>query len=310
MEMTATTAAPAAPTTNAPATPQVTEASAKPAASEPTIEDFLSDEEIAKISSKKLRLKVDGKESGVTMEQLIRDRQKYEAANKRFQEAKDLYAKGEMSQKQLKEFVGYMKNNTAEAMKHLGIDPRQFAESLLMEAIQYEQLSPEQRELMDAKKRLSTYESEAKTRAEQEKRSEFQRQVQVERERYDKEFAKALQAADIDQDPYAVARLAQYMQAALKSGKRDASPMDFVEHLKSDFHKQSLGYLKRLSAEKLLETIPAEIIDKIRKADLARVKTMPQASAQQPIRQQPQQRQPETLTPDQFRKRMLERLGK
>jgi hypothetical protein len=315
METTATTTTPAATATSAPSA-QPTTAKAAPDAgkapeSAPSVEDFFSDEEIAKLSAKKLKLKVDGKESVATMEQLIRDRQKYEAANKRFQEAKDLYAKGEMSQKQLKDFVSYMKNNTADAMKHLGIDPRQFAESLLMEAIQYEQMSPEQRELIETKKKLTTYESEAKTRQEQEKRTEFQKQVAVERERYDREFAKALQAADIEQDPYAVARLAQYMQAALKSGRKDASPMDFVENLKSDFHKQSLGFLKRLSAEKLLETIPAEIIDKIRKADMARVKTMPTAQVQQPQQRRPQQnteRPSEVLDSEAFRRRMLERI--
>lgn len=305
--------------TTATTTPQATMAQAQAATAQTTTpevkaveaDDFLPEEELTKLFGKKVKLKVDGKESVATVEQLVRDRQKYEAANKRFQEAKELYAKGEMSQKQLKEFVSYMKNNTAEAMKHLGIDPRQFAESLLMEAIQYEQLSPEQRELMEAKKKLSTYESEAKTRQEQEKRAEFQRQVETERKRYDSEFAKALQSADLDPDPFVIARLAQYMQGALKSGRRDASPMDFVENLKQDFHKQSVGFLKRLPAEKLLEVIPAEIIDKIRKADLARVKTMPTAAApQQPRQYQPRntERPTEVLSSDEFRRRMLERI--
>lgn len=302
------TPAQAQPTTQ----PQAKAAPAAESAQQaPDVDDFLPDEEISKLAAKKIKLKVDGKESVATVEQLIRDRQKYEAANKRFQEAKELYAKGEMSQKQLKEFIGYMKNNTGEALKHLGIDPRQFAENLLMDAIKYEQMSPEQRELIEAKKKLSTYENEAKSRQEQEKRAEFQKQVEVERKRYDQEFSKALQAADIEQDPYAVARLAQYMQAAIKSGRRDASPMDFVENLKQDFHKQSIGYLKRLSAEKLLESIPAEIIDKIRKADLARVKTMPvvQNQPQQTSRRPASTDRPsETLSSDEFRRRMLEKL--
>jgi hypothetical protein len=287
------------------------EAAAKATDKAPEADDFLPDEELAKLFGKKVKLKVDGKESVATVEQLVRDRQKYEAANKRFQEAKDLYAKGELSQKQLKEFVGYMKNNTAEALKHLGIDPRQFAESLLMEAIQYEQMSPQQRELIEAKKKLSTYETEAKTRQEQEKRSEFQKQVDVERKRYDQEFAKALQSADLDPDPFVLARLAQYMQGALKAGRRDVTPMDFVENLKQDFHKQSVGYLKRLSGEKLLEMIPAEIIDKIRKADMARVKSAMPSTPQQPAARIPTrntERPSETLSSDEFRRRMLERI--
>lgn len=307
METTPTMApAPAAP---APATSQATKAPESPAAEAPTLDDFLPDEELAKLSSKKIKLKVDGKESVATMEQLIRDRQKYEAANKRFQEAKELYAKGEMSQKQLKEFVGYMKNNTADALKHLGIDPRQFAESLLMEAIQYEQLSPEQRELREAKDKLSKFEKEAKTREEQTKRAEFQQQVEAERKRYDVEFSKAMKAAGIESDPFAVARLAQYMQSAIRSGNRDASPMDFVDALKADFGRSTLGYLKSLPADKILEAIPEEILSKIRQADLARVKTIqPQPIRRQeaaPARHEPRQ---ETLTPEQFRKRMMERL--
>lgn len=314
METTATTTATATPaqTAQQTATPQATAKEAAPKAADkaPEADDFLPEEELTKLFGKKVKLKVDGKESVATVEQLVRDRQKYEAANKRFQEAKELYAKGEMSQKQLKDFVSYMKNNTAEAMKHLGIDPRQFAESLLMEAIQYEQMSQEQRELIEAKKKLSTYESEAKTRQEQEKRAEFQRQVETERKRYDQEFAKALQSADLDPDPFVIARLAQYMQGALKAGRRDASPMDFVENLKQDFHKQSVGYLKRIPGEKLLEMIPPEIIDKIRKADMARVKTMPTAPAPQPKPYQPRntERPSEVLSSDEFRRRMLERI--
>jgi hypothetical protein len=304
MEATPTmTAAPAAPATTA--VPNSPEAHASEA---PAVEDFFSDEEIAKMGGRKIRLKVDGKESVVSHQELIRDRQKYEAANKRFQEAKDLYAKGEMSQKQLKDFVGYMKTNTGEALKHLGIDPRQFAESLLMEAIQYEQLSPEQRELQEAKAKLSKYDKEAKTREEQGKRQEFQAQVEVERKRYDTEFSKAMKAAGIESDAFAVARLAQYMQSAIRSGNRDVSPMDFVDALKSDFGKSTLGYLKSLPADQLLASIPEEILTRIRQADLARVKSMPQQPQRRQEPQAPRVEKSEQLTPDQFRQRMLQRL--
>lgn len=307
MEATPAMAAPAAPVPTS-AQPVQPQGSAPAQGEAPAIEDFFSDEEIAKMGGRKIRLKVDGKESVVSHQELIRDRQKYEAANKRFQEAKELYAQGEMSQKQLKEFVGYMKNNTAEAMKHLGIDPRQFAENLLMEAIQYEQLSPEQRELKETKGKLSKFEAEAKTREEQGKRQEFQAQVEVERKRYDTEFSKAMKAAGIESDAFAVARLAQYMQSAIKSGNRDVSPMDFVDALRADFGKSTLGYLKSLPADKILESIPEEILAKIRQADLARVRAMPQQTPQR-RNDAPVQREskPETLTPDQFRRRMIER---
>jgi hypothetical protein len=308
MEAIPTTAAPAAQATTS-AQPAQPQGSAPAQGEAPTVEDFFSDEEIAKMGGRKIRLKVDGKESVVSHQDLIRDRQKYEAANKRFQEAKDLYAKGEMSQKQLKDFVGYMKTNTGEALKHLGIDPRQFAESLLMEAIQYEQLTPEQRELKETKGKLSKYESEAKTREEQTKRQEFQVQVETERKRYDVEFSKAMKAAGIESDAFAVARLAQYMQSAIRSGNRDVSPMDFVDALKADFGKSTLGYLKSLPADKLLESIPEEILARIRQADLARVKAMPQQTQRRqdpsPPRNEPRA---EHLSSDQFRKRMLERL--
>lgn len=303
MEATPTTAAPAA---QAPATAPV---QAQPATeAQAAIEDFFTDEEIAKLSPKKLKLKVDGKESTTSMEQLIRDRQKYEAANKRFQEAKELYSKGEMSQKQLKEFVGYMKTNTGEALKHLGIDPRQFAENLLMEAIQYEQLTPEQRELKETKSKLTKFEGEAKTREEQAKRAEFQRAVDVERKNFDVDFSKALKAAGIESDPFAVARLAQYMQSAIRSGNRNASAMDFVDALKEDFGKSTLGYLKSLPAEKLLESIPEELLNRIRQADIQRVKAMPQQPRQVRNDAPRQEHRAEQLSPEQFRRRMMERI--
>jgi hypothetical protein len=99
------------------------------------------------------------------------------------------------------------------------------------------------------------------------------------------------------------------MQSAIRSGNRDVSPMDFVDALKEDFGKSTLGYLKSLPADKILESIPEEILTKIRQADLARVKAMPQHPQQRRSEVVPMSSgKPEQLSPDQFRRRMLEKL--
>jgi hypothetical protein len=135
------TGAPAAPTP-APAADAAPQAEGQPSQSN----------QPPKQPSQKVKAKVYGREVDVTVDELVRDYQKYQASDRKFQEASRLMKEmdklvesGKKDPKVILEKLGH--KDPKAILKSLGIDPKEFAETLLIADIENEMLSPTEREL-------------------------------------------------------------------------------------------------------------------------------------------------------------------
>jgi len=135
MTTTATAAAPIAPTS----TPDAT-------ASTPNTTTPPTQAQVARM----IKMKVDGQEMELPESEIIALAQQGKSANKRFQEAA-------AAKREAEQVVNFLKSNPKEAFKKLGIDVRKFSEDTLLEFIQQEQMSPEQRKAHENEQELNKY---------------------------------------------------------------------------------------------------------------------------------------------------------
>lgn len=135
----------------------------------------------------KFRLKVDGEEIEEELDEheLTIRLQKGLAADKRFREAAQ-------RTREINELIEKAKSDPDAFLKHLGLDPIEYAERKLERELERAQMTPEQVELEEARQRLQEYEQrERQLKEEQERRqwAEYEKQIQAEVEQ---DFLQAL----------------------------------------------------------------------------------------------------------------------
>lgn len=306
-------AAPATPATPAAegATPPAEGAQGAPAGQKPPEGGQKPAEGAAAAVKRKLKAVIDGQETEVDEEAAIRAYQKEKASDKRFQEAASL-------KKRAESFLNQLKRATtdprvmAEVIKQ--IDPQQgdfrkIAEKYLYDLIQEEQLSPEQKELKQAKEALSKFEKEKQEAAERQQTQEAAELQAKFTKDYQTDIIGALDSSGLPKTEYTIARMARYMHMGLVRGV-ELKAKDVVDFVWKDYQRD-LSAMRSLPTEKMLEMIGPELADKIREFDLAKLRAG-DGSGNSPDTKNPptppaNRIKKEALTVDEFRRRTAER---
>jgi hypothetical protein len=219
-----------------------------------------------KPEKRKLRVKIDGEEADVDEEELVRDYQKFRAAEKRFQEASRM-------RKEADALIDLLRNDPVKALEHpaIGKNFKELAEEFLIEQLKREQLTPEQRELMDTKQKLAELERQqemAKQHAEQERIKQLA-------DHYEQEIQKgiidALQTSGLPKTNVTIKRMAYYMHRALEQGY-EVSPKDVVDLVRKDYQRE-IQDLLGAAGDDVLESLLGPVGQKLRKLDVKRVKS-------------------------------------
>lgn len=263
--------APAATPTPAPAAsaPIAVAAPAKPleAAKPPTPSEI-----------RKLKLKIDGKEEEIDENEAAVLAQKGRASERRFQEAAAV-------RKEAQDVIAWLKQNPAEAMKKLGVDPRKFSEEFLVDALQREAESPAQKEVRENREKLAAYEKKDKEREASEKKAqeakiaEDKRQVDGKRqreimERFDVAFTAALDKSGLPKNAYTIKRMAELQRANLRA-KGEFTPDQLAKIVAEDYNTETKHRTSGLEGEKLLEFIASvdpTLLKRVQKGLIGRLK--------------------------------------
>lgn len=255
------------------------------------------------------KLKADGEDfefDASDDEATKREIMKARGANKRFEAASAM-------KKQAENFFEMLKNpETLEKVltdPRVGIDFKQFAEDYVYRQIEADrvrqeeaQLSPEERnarqQARDKDRRLAEY--EAKEKAAEEKAAQTvnkERQSRYEQQ-YEAKILTALEMQGIPKTPGAITRMANYLSSAIDHGY-DLTPEDLAKEVSSDYSKDVKTLVNNMSVEQLMEFVGKDNIDKIRKADLARLKSTqsnPFSQRSQPQKSEVKSQQPKKLS--------------
>lgn len=193
------------------------------------------------------------------------------------------------------------------ALRKVGIDPEKFAEQLVWEKIQREQREAEWAKDPAAKKRWEDEQELIARRAADEAAREagLTQKQRDDQARFESGYAKKIEAAldlgKIPKTPEAVARMADELMIAVENGL-DLSAEEIVAKVRDDYAGEISTICNGMDGDQLIQFLGAANLEKIRKADLARLKN-PQGNPF-PVRSQQKQAADRKDAPTQREARM------
>lgn len=237
-------------------------------------------EEKAPEEPKTFKVKVDGKELDVTLEELQRGYSLERAARTKMEQAAKLRKEADAIRADVEQFVVAAKKDPFVLFRfaeQLGYEPAELAERLLSERISAELMTPEQK----LQKQL---EAERK-RLEEERRSieteKLERETTAYRATFERDFSDALAAAKLPVNATTLARMATHKMAALQAGY-DAEVGQLAARVREELLAEHRAVLGGLGEDELVGFVGEEQLAKLRKVDIGRPKKAPTPPATPP----------------------------
>jgi hypothetical protein len=220
---------------------------------------------------KKYKLKIDGIDTELTEEEVIRFAQMGKASHKRFEEAASIKKQVEPILKALKEDPYYLLTHP-----EMGVDEgklREATEKWLAEKIMFESLPQDQQQLHLAKKELETIKKQQELQRQAEEQAKMADMEKKYAEDYERQFLGALEKVNVPKEPRVIARMAEYMSRAVKTNTQ-LSAEDAALLVKEDLAREQAAVASKLTPEELVNFIGKENADKVRKYFASQVKNV------------------------------------
>lgn len=221
-------------------------------------------------------LKVNGKSKKIDIdmdndEEVKKYLQKAMASDEKFQEASQY-------KRQAEQLVEMLQNDPLSILRNpaLGLDIRKLAEQVLLQDLEDQQKSPEQKKIEEYERKLKEYE-DRKTKEDDERKSAQLREATMRQtQEIENSMLSALEKSDFPPEPFFVRRVADVMAAAVESGWEDVTIEDIMPYVESKF-KSDFGSLinKHKDPAKLEKLLGKGVLDDYRKANIAKVKKAP-----------------------------------
>lgn len=213
------------------------------------------------------------------------------------------------ARKQNEEFLKMMKDPEKffEIAAKMGHDPRDLAEKHLVKQLQDELMDPREKELRDAKNKLKEYEDLERRQKEEQERKMHETLKAKYAQEYNEQFISALKESGLPATKPMVAEMAKYISRSAKIGfKMTAS--EAAQLVMEDVKQAQAALIGNADGETLLKLLGPDLANKIRDADLKKLKS-PEQVLKTPQIQGESNRERKTdgkrMTPQEWRKHKL-----
>lgn len=237
----------------------------------------------------KIRHFKDGDEEfSMSDEDIVRERKKWKGADAKFREAAE-------AKKSLEAFMQALQNDPESVLSdpRLSIDRKKLAEKWLVKQLESELNPPDPRDakLSETERRLKEYEDrEAQTKADAEAK-EYDAAREQRKAALGATLAEAMRATHLSAHPESSAgvlrEMAMYMRAARERGE-DVTPQELVEHIHNTRFNQLYTLAHQFEGDQLIDFLGEEIVTRIRKADMARLRAKRNQGESHRTEQQPE----------------------
>lgn len=212
------------------------------------------------------RVKFDGQEVEVELDELKRAYGLDKTAYKRMEEAARVRDEAIRHREMFEnDPVNYM-------LRRFGPEKaREWMETFLVQQYEMESLTPEQRAIRERDEIINEYKREKQTEAQRKAAEKFETDKATHRQNFQKQIQEALTKSKVRVTPRALRDMASLIQKnrSLKLNlDSDQLAGEFVSEFKSDIQH----FLQEQDGETILEMLGDVISNKVRKADLARIK--------------------------------------
>jgi hypothetical protein len=225
-----------------------------------------------------VKLKFKGKEETVDdLDQLARWAQMGRGATEVFEQAKRMREEAEVKASRLDKLRGgSLDDRLALLTEALGDEEAalQFMEEALYEKrIVPQQLTPEQRQLQEMQRKLQSYEQEKAQTVKAQQEAELDRQADAIAQQYAKTAADVMSKLGWGAElaPLVLREMLPYAEQALEAGMEPVSE-DILGMFMEDQRAKLGNMVGKLDGEQLLRFLGDDLANKVRKADLARLR--------------------------------------
>lgn len=185
---------------------------------------------------------------------------KISAADEQFTQARELREQLESKAASIEAKYKALSEAPIDALMKSGIPKeklRSIMEDYLYQEIQKEQMSPEQRELLEARERISAFEKQQKEMKENAEKATFDKNVEKEQARLDQEITSEIKKTDLEPSAYNISKVAYYLMSSA-SKNIDMSTAEAVQLVMQDIEMSGQYDLSTLEAEKLFKRVGGE----------------------------------------------------
>jgi hypothetical protein len=254
----------------APSTPS--QGTSEGQASETTENQVQATETPAQAERRKLKAKVNGKEREVYEDDVLRDYQKYASADEKLREAAQ-------KRKDIDRFYEQLENDPESLLNdpRLPINKQELAMKWLTEQIEHEvkYADPKDRELDEIRRELEQFKNRDKEVEETKQQQEHRQLVEQRREAIATTLSEAMALSPLSKDPDTAAatlrEMAMHMRLCKDAGY-EITPQELAQHVEKKNIKTYHTLAGRLEGDDLISFLGEEIVQKIRRADLSRIK--------------------------------------
>lgn len=225
----------------------------------------------------RIKLKSNGREKELTLEEVIKRAELADGADERFSEAARLRKQYEADTKEM------LRDPAAFMLKH-GVSKEQLlmlAERQVLESIEEERLTPEQRRIRDLEAELKKRDDEIKSQEQKAQEELLQKETTKQQAVLARDLAMALKKNNLPLDnPDYLAAVLPIIRNGI-SNDFPIAPEDAVAYAYDKMQSHFTNMLAPLSGEQIIDRLGKAVVDKIRQADLASIKGS-KPEAQQP----------------------------
>lgn len=232
-----------------------------------------------KAAKRQIQAKVNGKMKSVEIDpnddkELTKYIEKALAADEKFSEASNM-------RKQVEGFIDALRKNPLEILrnKDLGLDLRALAEKVLMEDLEEQQKTPEQKEQEKLNKELEELKKQLEDEKNAKRNAELEKMREQQFKQLDDEITSSLQNSSLPKSPYVVKRIADALIEAVNLGYNDIGVKDIMPFVEEQI---------QLEIQQMFEAMPSEVLEKLvgkqhltnmRKTRIAQSKSKPALNA-------------------------------
>ena len=245
-----------------------TEAMETVESNEPVAEESQAEvnpEQTSEPEPQSFKVKINGEEKDVNLEELLKGYSTSRASHEKFQEASRLKSKMDL----------IMENFSKDPVKGLtefGIDPNELAFKLVSEQIDAEMLTPEETAQNELQSKFEKQQKELEELKGEKEKSQLDSLTEKYVTDYETKITNILNNSKLPKNAETVKRIADYMYQSLESGF-DLTENHIVDLVKEDYHMAIKSFLGESEPEALIEFLGNDAISRIRKHDLQKIKT-------------------------------------
>ena len=213
-------------------------------------------------------LTVNGEEKKLSYDELVVAAQKGLAATQKFQKASELEKVNNQKLADMERMFGYIKESPIEALKHLGVDFDEIAESHLIKKTEYEMMDENERRYHDLEREAQRKDQELQRYRQMEEQNAHNARV----ENYQSTITNELKANGFEGSPREVAEVASELSFLMEHNP-NAQVKDAVSSLSSKRQNLTQGALSSLPVEEIIKMFGPEKMKQIRQAEIAKLKS-------------------------------------